>query len=197
MTPANSASRCGWAGDNQLMIDYHDHEWGVPVHDDRILFELLTLEGAQAGLSWQIILNKRQNYRRAFRDFDFKQVARFNSRSAERLCRDRGIVRNRLKIDSTITNARMILKIAEEHGSLDSYIWQFTGGETIRNNWKSFRDIPSQTEESLSMSRDLKRRGFRFVGPTICYAFMQAAGMVDDHEESCFRRRRPGKPPRR
>jgi DNA-3-methyladenine glycosylase I len=179
------------------MIDYHDREWGFPVHDDSMLFELLTLEGAQAGLSWQIILSKRQNYRKAFRDFDYRQVARFNTRSTERLCRDRGIVRNRMKIDSTIANARMILKTAEEHGSFDSYIWQFTGGRTIRNNWKSFRDIPAQTGESLSMSRDLKKRGFRFTGPTICYAFMQAAGMVDDHEEGCFRRRRPEKAPPR
>ena len=187
-------TRCGWVGDNPLMIDYHDREWGVPVHNDRRLYELLTLEGAQAGLSWQTILNKRENYRGAFRDFDFRQVARFNSRSAERLLRDRGIVRNRLKIDSTIINARMIMKTVEERGSFDSYIWQFTNGRTIRNSWKSFRDVPAQTEESLAMSRDLKKRGFGFVGPTICYAFMQASGMVDDHEEGCFRNRRPGLP---
>lgn len=197
MTGREAAARCGWAGENPLMVDYHDTEWGVPVHDDERLYEFLTLEGAQAGLNWQIILNKRENYRKAFKGFDFRAVARFNSRSTERLLRNTGIVRNRMKIESAITNARMILKIAEEYGSLDAYLWRFTGGKTLRNRWKSFRDIPAQTEESLSMSRDLKKRGFGFVGPTICYAFMQAVGMVNDHEEGCFRYRRPGPPRRR
>lgn len=197
MTGREAAARCGWAGENPLMVDYHDTEWGVPVHDDERLYEFLTLEGAQAGLNWQIILNKRENYRKAFKGFDFRAVARFNSRSTERLLRNTGIVRNRMKIESAITNARMILKIAEEYGSLDAYLWRFTGGKTLRNRWKSFRDIPAQTEESLSMSRDLKKRGFGFVGPTICYAFMQAVGMVNDHEEGCFRYCRPGPPRRR
>jgi DNA-3-methyladenine glycosylase I len=197
VTGREAAARCGWAGENPLMVDYHDTEWGVPVHDDERLYEFLTLEGAQAGLNWQIILNKRENYRKAFKGFDFRAVARFNSRSTERLLRNTGIVRNRMKIESAITNARMILKIAEEYGSLDAYLWRFTGGKTLRNRWKSFRDIPAQTEESLSMSRDLKKRGFGFVGPTICYAFMQAVGMVNDHEEGCFRYCRPGPPRRR
>ena len=197
MTDGKKATRCGWAGENPLMVDYHDTEWGVPVHDDARLYEFLTLEGAQAGLNWQIILNKRESYRKAFKGFDFRAVARFNSRSTERLLRNTGIVRNRMKIESAITNARRIVKVVEEHGSLDAYLWRFTGGRTLRNRWKSFRDIPAQTEESLSMSRDLKRRGFGFVGPTICYAFMQAVGMVNDHEEGCFRYRRPGPPRRR
>ena len=181
--------RCPWCGDDPLYIAYHDEEWGVPVHDDRTHFEFLTLEGAQAGLSWKTILRKREGYREAFAGFDFTKVARFTARSVDRLLRQSAIVRNRMKIESTIVNARMILKLVQEHGSLDGYIWKFTDGRTIRNRWKSHLDIPAETDESRKMSRELKKRGFRFVGPTICYAFMQAVGMVNDHETGCARYR--------
>ena len=169
------------------MSDYHDKEWCVPVHDDRLLFEFLTLEGAQAGLSWSTILKKRDNYRKAFVDFDPVKVARFTKRKIESLLKDPGIVRNRLKVESTVSNAKGFLKIQKEFGSFDSYIWEFVGNSQIRNRWKSLKDLPAETDESSAMSEDLRRRGFRFVGPTICYAFMQATGLVNDHETTCFR----------
>ena len=179
--------RCSWPS-TELDIAYHDKEWGVPVHDDRVLFEFLVLEGAQAGLSWSTILKKRENYRRAFAGFDPKTVARFTSVQKKKLMRDEGIVRNRLKIDSTVTNARAFLAVQKEFGSFDRYVWGFVGGEPIRNARKG-KDIPARTAESDALSKDLKRRGFRFVGTTICYAFMQAVGMVNDHLTTCYRYR--------
>ncbi len=179
--------RCAWAGEEPLMVAYHDDEWGVPVHDDRLLFEFLTLEGAQAGLSWSTILKKRDNYRRAFAGLDPKRVARFNTRSVERLLRDAGIVRNRLKVESTLSNAKAFLDTQAEFGSFDAYIWGFVDGKPRVNRFKTLRQIPTTTSASDAMSKDLKTRGFRFVGSTICYAFMQAAGLVNDHEVSCFR----------
>ena len=169
------------------MIDYHDLEWGVPVHEDRLLFEFLTLEGAQAGLSWSTILNKRKNYRKAFADFDPDRVARFNRRSVERLLKDPGIVRNRLKVGSTISNARAFKTVQEDFGSFDAYVWRFVDGEPLINRYKALRELPAKTESSDALSKDLKKRGFRFVGSTICYAFMQAVGMVNDHTVDCFR----------
>jgi DNA-3-methyladenine glycosylase I len=169
------------------MLDYHDRDWGVPVHDDIALFEFLTLEGAQAGLSWSTILNKRNNYRRAFGGFVPEKVARFNTRSVARLMADAGIVRNRLKIESTISNARAFLKVQEEFGSFDAYIWAFVGGAPKVNAFERLADLPASTTISDRMSKDLKKRGFRFVGSTICYAFMQATGLVNDHEVGCFR----------
>jgi DNA-3-methyladenine glycosylase I len=180
--------RCGWAeGADPLMLAYHDHEWGVPSLDDRHLFELLTLEGAQAGLSWQTILNKREGYRRAFAAFDAAKVARFDAREVERLLTDPGIVRNRLKVESAVSNAKRILEIREEFGSLADYVWSLVDGEPKVNRWKRLLDIPAETAESRMMSKDMKRRGFRFVGPTVCYAFMQATGMANDHVVTCFR----------
>jgi DNA-3-methyladenine glycosylase I len=181
-------TRCGWAN-NELSIRYHDEEWGVPVHDDRTLFEFLILEGAQAGLSWNTILNKRENYRRAFAGFHPERVARFDQRKTRKLLADPGIVRNKLKIHSTVENAKSFLRVQKEFGSFDRYIWQFVGGKPKVNRWKSPRQVPARTEESDAMSKDLKRRGFRFVGSTICYAFMQATGMVNDHAVDCFRYR--------
>jgi len=178
--------RCGWAT-GERMIRYHDEEWGVPVHDDRTLFEFLILEGAQAGLSWSTILNKRENYRRAFEGFDPKRVARYDQRKIERLLRDPGIVRNKLKIASTIASAKAFLSVQKEFGSFDRYIWQFVEGKPRRNSRKSLKQVPARTPESDAMSKDLKRRGFNFVGSTICYAFMQAVGMVNDHVVDCFR----------
>jgi len=178
--------RCGWAG-GELMIRYHDEEWGAPVHDDRTLFEFLILEGAQAGLSWSTILNKRQNYRKAFEEFNPKSVAAFDRRKVQQLLRDPGIVRNRLKIASTIGNAKAFLRVQEEFGSFDRYIWQFVGGKPLVNKRKSLRQVPARSAESDAMSKDLKRHGFNFVGSTICYAFMQAVGMVNDHVVDCFR----------
>ena len=177
--------RCSWPS-SELDIAYHDKEWGVPVHDDRVLFEFLILEGAQAGLSWSTILNKRENYRRAFARFDPRKVARFTALQKKKLMKDEGIVRNRLKIDSTVSNARAFLAVQKEFGSFDRYIWQFVGGKPIRNARKG-NDVPARTAESDAMSKDLKKRGFRFVGSTICYAFMQACGMVNDHLTACFR----------
>ena len=171
------------------MIDYHDTEWGVPVHDDRLWFEFLTLEGAQAGLSWSTILKKRDNYRRAFADLDPARIARFNSRSVTRLMSDAGIVRNRLKIESTISNAKAFKAVQTEFDSFDAYIWRFVDGAPIVNRFQRLSDLPASTELSGRMSKDLKKRGFRFVGSTICYAFMQAAGLVNDHEIDCFRYR--------
>jgi DNA-3-methyladenine glycosylase I len=181
--------RCGWAR-TPLGIAYHDAEWGVPVHDDRILFEFLTLEGAQAGLSWETILNKREAYRDAFLGFDPARVARFTPARVERLLRNPGIVRNRLKIDSTVLNARAVLAVQRECGSLDAYLWAFVDGRPRVNRWRTLEEVPARTPESDALSRDLKRRGFGFVGSTICYALMQAVGMVNDHTVDCFRRGR-------
>jgi DNA-3-methyladenine glycosylase I len=179
--------RCVWAPlDDPEYLAYHDEEWGVPVHDDARLFEMLTLEGAQAGLSWSTILHKREGYRRAFADFDVAKVARFNDAKVERLLQDPSIVRNRLKVESTVANARATLAVRDEMGSLDSYLWGLAGGAPLVNRWRG-GDIPAETPVSREMSKALKRRGFRFVGPTVCYAFMQATGMVNDHVTSCFR----------
>jgi DNA-3-methyladenine glycosylase I len=182
--------RCTWAR-SPAMVEYHDREWGVPVHDDRVLFEFITLEGAQAGLSWETILAKREAYRRAFAGFDPAKVARFSGAQRARLMRDPGIVRNRLKIDSTVTNAAAFLEVQREHGSFDRLLWDFAGGGPTRNRFRYPRQVPARTPLSDALSRELKRRGFRFVGTTICYAFMQAVGVVDDHLVDCFRRRRP------
>jgi DNA-3-methyladenine glycosylase I len=171
------------------MLDYHDEEWGVPAHDDPHLFEMLVLEGAQAGLSWRTILNKRDGYRRAFAGFDAAEVARFDARTIERLLVDPAIVRNRLKVASAVTNARAVRKVQRSEGSLDAYLWSFVGGVPKVNRWRRMTQIPAETEESRAMSKDLKARGFAFVGPTVCYAFMQATGMVNDHLTSCFRYR--------
>jgi len=178
--------RCGWAK-GERYTQYHDEEWGVPVHDDRTLFEFLILEGAQAGLSWSTILNKRENYRRAFNGFDPRRVARYDSRRIKKLLADPGIVRNKLKIASTIGNAKAFLRVQDEFGTFDRYIWQFVGGKPLINTRKSLRQVPARTPESDAMSKDLQRRGFKFVGSTICYAFMQAVGMVNDHVLDCFR----------
>jgi DNA-3-methyladenine glycosylase I len=181
-------TRCEWvpAGD-PLYVAYHDDEWGVPSHDDRHLFELLTLEGAQAGLSWATILRKREGYRTAFAGFDPAVVARFGSRDVERLLGDSAIVRNRLKIESAVGNAQRVLEVQDELGSLDVYLWSFVGGAPLVGRWRTIGEIPAETAESRTMSKDLKRRGFRFVGPTVCYAFMQAVGLVNDHVTTCFR----------
>jgi len=184
---SDALRRCAWAGSDPLMVAYHDDEWGVPLHHDRKLFEMLILEGAQAGLSWTTVLRKRHHYRRAFAGFDPATVARMDARARRRLLTNEGIIRNRLKIESAVANARSVLRIQEEFGSFDRYIWEFVGGTPRQNRWSSHRELPSQTPESVAMSRDLKRRGFRFVGPTICYAFMQAVGMVNDHTLECFR----------
>jgi len=180
--------RCGWAGSDPAMIRYHDEEWGRPVHDDRMLFEFLILEGAQAGLSWSTILRKREAYRRAFAGFDPRKVASFGKAKSRELLENEGIVRNRLKIESAITNAQALLRVQEELGSFDSYVWGFVGGKPLRRRRRTLGDIPATTAESDAMSRDLKKRGFRFVGPTICYAFMQACGLVDDHVAGCSQR---------
>jgi len=179
--------RCGWATSDPLYLAYHDREWGVPQHDDRALFELLTLEGAQAGLSWITILRKRENYRRAFAGFDPRRVARFDGRRVRALLRDPGIVRNRAKIAGTVRNARAFLGVVKHHGSFDRYVWVCVSGRPIRNRWASLKEVPPETAESRALSKDLRRRGFTFVGPTICYAFMQATGLVNDHLTSCFR----------
>lgn len=179
--------RCAWAGDYPPMIKYHDEEWGVPVHDDRLLFEFLILEGAQAGLSWRTILDRRHNYRRAFNDFDAEAIARYGAKDVKRLLADAGIIRNRLKIHATILNARKLLDVQQEFGSFDAYIWQFIGGRPADPGIRSMKQIPATTGTSDRMSKELKRRGFKFVGSTICYAFMQAVGMVNDHELGCFR----------
>lgn len=181
------AVRCPWCGSDPLYIAYHDHEWGVPLHDEQRLFEMLTLEGAQAGLSWLTILRKREGYRRAFAGFDPQRVAAFDDADVARLLADPGIVRNRLKIASTISNARAVLEVQARYGSLDAFLWQFVDGSPIRNNWRSMAEIPASTPLSDAMSKELKRHGFRFVGSTICYAHMQATGMVNDHLISCFR----------
>lgn len=177
--------RCGWA-ETELSIAYHDSEWGVPQHDDRALFEFLILEGAQAGLSWETILRKRENYRKAFDDFNARLIAHYDRRKVNELLENPGIIRNRLKITAAIQNAQEFLKVQAEFGSFDAYAWQFVNGRPIKNRWKS-PQVPTRTVESDAMSRDLKARGFKFVGTTICYAFMQAVGMVNDHEKDCFR----------
>ena len=186
------AQRCSWCGDDPLYVRYHDEEWGVPVHDDRTLFEFLILEGAQAGLSWSTILNKRENYRKALGGFDPKRVARYDGRKMQQLLRDPGIVRNRLKVASAIANAKAFLRVQEEYGTFDGYIWQFVEGKPRLNSWKSLSQVPASTAQSDAMSKDLKRRGFNFVGSTICYAFMQAVGMVNDHLVVCWRHRTTG-----
>ena len=185
--------RCDWAGTEPLLVIYHDEEWGVPVHDDRTLFEFLILEGAQAGLSWNTILNKREHYRKAFEGFDPERVAAFDRRKVQQLLHDPGIIRNKLKIASAIENAKAFLRVREEFGSFDRYVWQFVEGKPLANKRKSMRQLPARTAESDAMSKDLKRRGFNFVGSTICYAFMQAVGMVNDHVVDCFRYRLVGK----
>jgi DNA-3-methyladenine glycosylase I len=178
-------ARCGWAkGD--LYVQYHDEEWGVPVHDDGRLFEFLILEGAQAGLSWITILKKREHYRQVFDQFDATKIARYGPRKVQALLLDAGIVRNRLKIESAIRNAKAFLAVQSEFGTFDQYVWRFVGGQPIRNHWKSLRQIPARTRESDALSRDLLQRGFKFVGSTICYAFMQAVGLVNDHTTDCF-----------
>ena len=179
--------RCGWATSDPLYLEYHDNEWGIPEHGDRRLFEMLILEGAQAGLSWITILKKRENYQTAFSGFDPRKVARFDGRKIERLLADPGIVRNRLKIKSAIANARVFLAIQKEHGTFDDFVWSFVSGKPIQNRWKTLKQVPAETAESAAMSRELKKRGMNFVGPTICYAFMQATGMVNDHLPTCFR----------
>lgn len=186
MKTNNGKTRCRWAAEPPN-TEYHDTEWGRPVHDDRLLFEMLTLEGAQAGLSWTTILKKRDNYRKAFAGFDVKKVARFDKKAVARLMANEGIVRNRLKIESTISNAHAFIAVQNEFGSFDRYIWQFVGGKPLLGKRKSMSEVPAQTAESDAMSKDLKKRGFRFVGTTICYAFMQACGLVNDHTVDCFK----------
>ncbi len=188
--PDDGLTRCPWAlGVSDPYLQYHDHEWGVPVHDDRTQFEFLILEGAQAGLSWSTILHKRDGYRRAFANFDPARVARFNRRSVERLLRDPGIVRNRLKVESAISNARAFLEVQSSHGSFSRYLWDFVGGEPVVNRWRRQEHTPASTQLSDAISRDLKQRGFRFVGSTIVYSHLQATGLVNDHIVSCFRHR--------
>ncbi|MFX1571478.1 MAG: DNA-3-methyladenine glycosylase I [Promethearchaeota archaeon] len=180
-------NRCSWVGDNPQMREYHDKEWGTPIHDDRLLFEFLNLEGAQAGLNWTTILRKRENYRKAFNDFDAQKIVNYNEKIIEELLNNEGIIRNRRKIEAVISNAKAFLKVKKEYGSFDKYIWKFVGHKQIINNFKDLSELPSKTEISEQMSKDLKKRGFKFVGPTICYAFMQAVGMVNDHVIDCFR----------
>lgn len=187
MTAAGDKKRCKWCGSDPLYVKYHDDEWGVPVRDDRHLFEMLVLEGAQAGLSWLTILRKREGYRRAFDDFDAKRVARYTAAKKRRLLADPGIVRNRLKIDAAVANAKAFLEVQSEFGSFADYIWRFVDGRPVQNRRRRLADLPASTQQSDAMSRDLRRRGFKFVGPTICYAFMQSVGMVNDHTIDCFR----------
>ena len=187
MNKADTPSRCAWATGSTAEQEYHDLEWGVPLHDDRALFEFLILEGAQAGLSWSTILAKREGYRRAFDNFDAEKIARYTDRKIESLLRNTAIVRNRLKINSTVTNARQFLAVQEEYGSFDNYIWQFVDGIPVQNRWKTIDEVPASTELSDTLCKELRKRGFKFVGSTICYAFMQAVGMVNDHTVDCFR----------
>jgi DNA-3-methyladenine glycosylase I len=179
--------RCEWANRNELEQSYHDNEWGVAIHDDRSLFEFLVLEGAQAGLSWSTILRKREGYRKAFDNFDARKISQYSETDVSQLLVNSEIIRNKLKINATITNARAFLQLQEQFGSFDHYIWQFVNGRPIQNSWKKMTDIPSSTPESAAMSKDLQKRGFKFIGTTICYAFMQAVGMVNDHVVGCFR----------
>jgi DNA-3-methyladenine glycosylase I len=188
--PSAEQKRCSWVNvDNALLLEYHDREWGVPNHDDRKHFEFLILEAAQAGLNWSIVLNKREGYRRAFSQFDPEKVARYTKAKIDRLVADPGIIRNRLKLESAVTNAHALLKVQEEFGSFDKYCWRFVGGKPRQNSWKTLRQVPPTTPESDALSRDLKQRGFKFVGPTVIYAHMQAVGMVNDHLVDCFRYR--------
>ncbi len=180
-------NRCEWANRNEFEQSYHDNEWGVAIHDDRSLFEFLILEGAQAGLSWSTILRKREGYRKAFNNFDARKIFQYSENDVSRLLINSDIIRNKLKINATITNARAFLQVQEQFGSFDHYIWQFVNGKPIQNSWEKITDIPSSTPESEAMSKDLRKKGFKFVGTTICYAFMQAVGMVNDHVVSCFR----------
>ncbi|MBI5060233.1 DNA-3-methyladenine glycosylase I [candidate division KSB1 bacterium] len=180
-------NRCGWPLTDPLLIEYHDLEWGVPVHDDSLHYEYLVLDAAQAGLSWRTVLYKRENYRKAFHKFDYHRIARYGAKDVDRLLANVGIIRNRQKIMSAIGNARCFLRVQEEFGSFDKYVWRFVNGKSIRNRWKSLNELPAKTSESEAMSRDLAGRGFKFVGPTICYAYMQAAGLVNDHTVDCFR----------
>lgn len=190
---AKEKNRCDWClpktGNlpNRLMIKYHDEEWGMPVHDDKKLFEFLLLDAFQAGLSWSTIINKRKNFRKAFDNFNYKKIAKYDKRKIKSLLNDEGIIRNKLKIYSAIENAKVFMKVQKEFGSFDKYIWQFTGGKTKQNEWKEMKQVPATSKESNAMSKDLKSRGFRFAGSTICYAFMQAAGMVNDHLKTCYR----------
>ncbi len=183
---ADGLRRCAWCDDDPLMVAYHDEEWGRPLHDDRRLFELLCLEGAQAGLSWRTILHKRENYRRAFDGFDAKRIVRYNDAKKARLLADPGIVRNRLKVDAFVSNARAFLDVLESGCSFDDYLWQFTNGKVIRNRFRTLAEFPVSTPQSDAMSKDLKKKGFKFIGTTICYAFMQASGRVDDHQRGCW-----------
>jgi DNA-3-methyladenine glycosylase I len=182
-------TRCGWVSDDPLYLAYHDEEWGVPVHDDRKLFEMLILEGAQAGLSWITILRRRESYRQAFDGFDPERIARYTPKKIEKLLEDPGIIRNRLKVEGTVRNARAFLELRDEAGSLDAFLWRFVGGKPLQNRRASLGEVPAETAESKAMSKELRRRGFTFVGPTILYAFMQAVGMVNDHTLGCFRHR--------
>jgi DNA-3-methyladenine glycosylase I len=179
-------TRCAWVNDDPLYIDYHDHEWGVPVYDDRLLFEFLILEGMQAGLSWLTVLKKRAHFRTCFDQFNAKKISQYDEKKIEKLLQDPGIIRNKLKIQSVITNAHAYLQVTKEWGNFSDYIWQFTSGKPMRNHWKSFKQVPNATLISDKMSKDLKKRGFKFVGTTICYAYMQAVGMVNDHTQNCF-----------
>ncbi len=179
--------RCEWANKNDLEMSYHDREWGVPLHDDRSLFEFLVLEGAQAGLSWDTILRKREGYRKAFDHFNVNRISQYSKSDVSRLLANPEIIRNKLKVNAIITNARSFLRVQREFGSFDRYLWQFVNGKPIQNSWKRMTEIPSSSHESEAMSKDLKKRGFKFVGTTICYAFMQAVGMVNDHVVGCFR----------
>ena len=188
-TEIQARERCAWCGADPLYLAYHDHEWGVPLHDDRRLFEMLVLEGAQAGLNWLTILRKREGYRRAFDGFDPERIARYDDRDIARLLADSGIVRNRLKIAAAIRNAQGFLSIQERHGGFGAFLWRYVGSIPKQNGWRSLAEVPARTPEAEAMSRDLKRLGFGFVGPTICYAFMQATGMVNDHTTDCFRHR--------
>ncbi len=183
------STRCGWSQGSELMINYHDTEWGLPLHNDRKLFEFLVLDCFQAGLSWEIVLKKRESFRSAFDDFNPELISKYSRRKIQSLLKDPGIIRNRLKVESAVSNAAIFLKLQEEFGSFDTYIWRFTEGKTIVNSWKRLSEIPANTPVSDTMSRELKKRGFRFAGSTICYAFMQAAGMVNDHVVGCFRYR--------
>jgi DNA-3-methyladenine glycosylase I len=184
---SETQNRCEWANNSSLMLEYHDKEWGVPVHDDRKLFEFLILEGAQAGLTWETVLKKRENYRKAFDDFNPSKISCYSEEDVKRLLADSGIIRNRLKVNAAISNAQRFLEIQKEFGSFDNYIWSFVGSNSIKNRFRSLSELPAKTRESDAMSTDLRRRGFKFVGPTICYAFMQAVGMVNDHTRDCFR----------
>ncbi|MGD0337852.1 MAG: DNA-3-methyladenine glycosylase I [Bacteroidota bacterium] len=187
MVFSDGKKRCGWPSSNPLMIDYHDHEWGVPIHDDRKLFEFMILDAVQAGLSWEIVLKKRENFRKAFHNFNPVRIARYKARDTKRLLADPGIIRNRLKINAAVLNARQFLMVQQEFGSFDSYIWQFTDGKMLVHRYRRLSQLPAISREAETMSRDLKRRGFTFVGPKICYSFMQAAGMVNDHLVDCYR----------